>query len=49
MEGSKSFAAGATLGISLLFTGTPNSTINNDKGSTIKLVDEMRESEDKLG
>jgi hypothetical protein len=44
-----SFLGGATLGLSFLATGVPEGATNNDKGSTIKLINEMRETEDKLG
>jgi len=48
-EGSKAFLAGFTLGTSLLITGKPDAVINNNKGSTIKLTDEINETNGKLG
>jgi len=43
---ARGFIAPFTLGLSLV--GGPT-TVNNDKGSTIKLTNEMRETDDKLG
>lgn len=46
---SRLFLGGLTLGVSILLTGAPELEINNGKGSTIKLTDEIRKTEDLLG
>ena len=46
-ENSKALLAGVTFGTSLFLTGVPN-TINNDKGSTVRLTDEINETNNKL-
>jgi hypothetical protein len=46
-ENSKALLAGVTFGTSLFLTGVP-SIINNDKGSTVRLTDEINETNNKL-